>query len=160
MKGGWLDYARQKTGISRRIPLWPETVEAIKSALEKRRSPIDDDEKRLVFIGPRGKSYVGKHRGSRVTAEADRGMKKSGIEGRTFYDLRRTFQTVAEGSHDFSAVQHVMGHAAAGSDMSAIYRQSIDDSRLRAVVNVVHDWLFGEVAPESKGSGFDGKRSE
>jgi hypothetical protein len=39
-----------------------------------------------------------------------------------------------------------MGHAAASNDMSAIYRQRVSDERLRAVVDVVHDWLFPEVA--------------
>lgn len=32
LAGGWLDYARQKTGIARHIPLWPETVNAVRTA--------------------------------------------------------------------------------------------------------------------------------
>ena len=33
---GWLDFPRPKTGVERRCPLWPETVEALRAALEKR----------------------------------------------------------------------------------------------------------------------------
>ena len=36
LKGGWCNFPRPKTGISRRCPLWPETVKAIKAALEAR----------------------------------------------------------------------------------------------------------------------------
>jgi len=37
-----------------------------------------------------------------------------------------------------------MGHAARANDMSAIYRQGVDDARLQAVVDHVHDWLYGQ----------------
>ena len=77
-------------------------------------------------------------------------MTNAGVSGHAFYDLRRTFQTVAEGCHDLVAVQAVMGHAASGSDMSAVYRQRVDDSRLLAAVNCVRDWLFAEEAKSTK----------
>ena len=73
-----------------------------------------------------------------------RALKKAGIEGRTFYDLRRTFQTIAEGSRDLVAVQSIMGHAAASGDMSAVYRQRIEDERLLAVTDYVYQWLSGD----------------
>ncbi len=142
LEAGWLDYARAKTGIMRRIPLWPETVEALRAVLKVRRKPEAPDDAPLLFVGPRGKSYIGEHRGYRVTAEFNRGMTKAELDGRTFYDLRRTFQTIAEGARDLVAVQHIMGHAASGSDMSAVYRQSIDDERLLAVVDQVRAWAF------------------
>ena len=37
-----------------------------------------------------------------------------------------------------------MGHAGASNDMSAVYRQRVDDERLLAVTNHVRKWLFGE----------------
>lgn len=140
LKRGWLDYARAKTAIPREIPLWPETVKALKAVLAKRPSPKDAADVDLVFIGARGESYVGNHKGYRVTQAFDRLAADAGVLGRTFYDLRRTFQTVAEGAHDLVAVQSIMGHAAAGSDMSAVYRQRVDDDRLLAVTNHVRTW--------------------
>ena len=39
LDGGWVNYHRPKTGIARRVPLWPETVEALHEALAKRPEP-------------------------------------------------------------------------------------------------------------------------
>ena len=36
LKGGWVNYPRPKTGVSRRCPLWPETIDAIKAAIKHR----------------------------------------------------------------------------------------------------------------------------
>jgi hypothetical protein len=41
-----------------------------------------------------------------------------------------------------------MGHAASGSDMSARYRERVDDARLLAVTQHVHDWLFSDTKQE------------
>lgn len=35
-----------------------------------------------------------------------------------------------------------MGHAESGSDMSAVYREGVDDDRLKAVTDHVRQWLF------------------
>ncbi len=148
LKRGWLVYPRPKTGINRRIPLWPETVKAIRAVLKHRPTSKDKADAHLLFIGPRGKAYYALATGYRVTAEYQRIAVKAKVEGRTFYDFRRTFQTIAEGSRDLPAVQSIMGHAASGSDMSAVYRQTVDDERLRAVVDYVHAWLFPAVAEE------------
>ena len=40
MAGGWLTFARRKTGVGRRIPLWPETIKAIKLAVKNRPDGI------------------------------------------------------------------------------------------------------------------------
>ena len=139
---GWLNYPRAKTAIPRRIPLWCETVKAIRAVLATRPEPKSPADGELLFIGPRGESYVGKHRGYRVTAEWQRVADKAGIKGRTFYDARRTFQTVGEGARDLVAVQSIMGHAPASGDMSAIYRQRVDHARLQTVVDHVPRWLW------------------
>ncbi len=147
LESGWLDYARVKTGMPRRVPLWPETVAALQAVLDAH--PGDSD---LLFIGPRGVDYTGNHRGYRVAAEFNRARKAAGIEGRSFYDLRRTFQTVAEGAHDLVAVQSIMGHAPSSGDMSAVYRQRIDDDRLRAVVEHVRQWWLAGKPKQQKTS--------
>jgi integrase len=142
LKTGWLVYPRAKTGIARRIPLWPETVKAIKAHIAARREPKDPADAALLFISQRGLNYIGRFKGYRVTAAMNRLMALAGVTGRCFYDLRRTFQTIAEGARDLSAVQAVMGHAAASDDMSAVYRQAVDDARLVAVTTHVRKWLF------------------
>jgi hypothetical protein len=45
-----------------------------------------------------------------VAAEFTRIAKAAGIEGRAFYDLRRTFQTIAEGTGDIVAVRRVVAN--------------------------------------------------
>lgn len=144
LEAGWLDHPRAKTAIPRRIPLWNETVEAIQAMLAERRKPKDAADEFLLFIGKRGESYEGNHKGYRVVQEFARICAKADIKGRSFYDLRRTFQTIAEEACDLVAVQSIMGHAPPASDMSAIYRQRVKDERLQKVVGVVHDWLFLE----------------
>ncbi len=146
-EGGWLNYPREKTEVPRRIPLWPATLRAIRKAMATR-----PDGATYVFIGPRGVDYIGNRKGYRVTAEMARACRRAKIEGRTFYDLRRTFQTIAEGSLDLSAVSSIMGHAPKLSDMSATYRQRIPDDRLKAVVNHVHAWLYPSKKQGKKGA--------
>jgi hypothetical protein len=45
-----------------------------------------------------------------------------------------------------------MGHAAGNSDMSAVYRQSVSDDRLKTVTTHVHNWLFNSDKPSRKAS--------
>ena len=143
LKTGWMNYPRAKTGIERRIPLWPETVEAIKAAIAQRPAPKDAANKQLVFIGSSGKSYLAEN-GYRVAGVFARLIEAAKIEPkRGFYAIRHTFQTIGEGVNDLVAVQSIMGHAASGSDMSARYRERIDDARLLAVTEHVRKWLFG-----------------
>ena len=140
LDSGWINYPRPKTGVPRKVPLWPETVQAIRDVLAKRREPNDEAHAGLLFITARGNSYTKSPRG--LILEFERLTKSAGVEGRTFYDLRRTFQTVAEGAHDLVAVQAIMGHAPKSGDMSSVYRQRVDDTRLLATVDCVREWLF------------------
>jgi integrase len=144
LKKGWLDFPRPKTGVGRRIPLWRETIDALKEVIATRHAPNDPADKDLVFIGPRGESFIGSGGSYRVTNPMLRLLERSKIarKGLSFYSLRHTFQTVAEGARDLAAVQSIMGHSAAAGDMSAVYRERVDDARLLAVVQHVHDWLF------------------
>ncbi len=48
LESGWLDYPRPKTSVERRVPLWPETVEALREAIAKR--PACDNPTGLVFL--------------------------------------------------------------------------------------------------------------
>ena len=66
----------------------------------------------------------------------------------SFYALRHTFRTVADGSKDQPAIDHIMGHTR--DDMASLYRERIDDSRLKDVVQVVHAWLWPKVTKTEK----------
>lgn len=146
LKGGWVDYPRPKTGVSRRCPLWPETVDAIKAAIKHRPQPKDDTLNALVFIGQRGAGFAqAKQTHWLVSGETVALLKRLKLHrpGIGFYALRHTFQTVAEEAHDLAAVQSIMGHAPSSNDMSAVYRERISDERLKAVTDQVHQWLFG-----------------
>ena len=149
LEKGILDFPRSKTATERIVPLWRDTSEAIEEVLKHRADPRDEADARLLFIRPRKRdNYVGDRNGVRVHSEIRRILEKAEVKGRTAYDCRRTFQTVAEGARDLPAVQAIMGHAAGQGDMSAVYRQGVDMERKRAVTDHVRDWLF---PPEKSG---------
>lgn len=148
LKHGWVDFPRPKTGVPRRCPLWTETVEAIKAAIKSRPVDLKDEAKEnLVFIGQRGAAFAqAKQTHWLVSGETTALLKRLKLHrpGVGFYALRHTFQTVAEDAHDLAAVQRIMGHTPASNDMSSVYRERISDERLKAVVDHVHLWLFGD----------------
>lgn len=159
LRNGWINYPRPKTGIDRRVPLWPETVEALKAAIAarpKHRDPADANMTFLTIFGQRWTRFevveVKQHGKKTIKAKSDdevckrfgkltreQGLHRKGVG---FYGLRHSFETVAGGCKDQVAVDGIMGHA--DPSMAAVYRHGIEDDRLRAVVDHVHGWLFGE----------------
>ena len=151
-KNGWLDYPRPKTEIKRRIPLWPETDDALKAAIEKRPEAKDQANDGLCFLTRTGKRWVRvqkKREDENSTVVADplcqkfkKLMAKLDINGRRgFYALRHTFETIGGESRDQVAVNAIMGHV--DNSMAAVYRERISDERLKAVTDHVREWLFG-----------------
>lgn len=158
LKAGWIDYPRPKTGIARRCPLWPETAAAIKETLQKRPKPKDKADAGLLFItkyGGRwfrfniiepdeenGETERRMYQDDPVTKEFTKIIRDLKIHrpGLGFYSLRHTFETVGGNAKDQIAVDHIMGHAK--EDMATLYREKIEDARLKAVVDHVHKWLF------------------
>ena len=102
----------------------------------------------LVFVTKFGDGWV-KESGTTanpISTEMGKLLKSLGISGsRNFYALRHTFETIGGEAKDQVAVEHIMGHVR--DDMASVYRERISDDRLKAVVNHVHDWVFG-TAPE------------
>lgn len=158
LESGWIDYPRPKTGIARRAKLWSETVEALRKALAKRKSPVNPADAGLVFITKYGTSWA---KNGVIPADAEKPrnvtdnpiskeMKKLLLDlnlhrpGLGFYALRHVFETIGGESRDQVAVDHIMGHAR--DDMSSAYRERISDERLEAVATIVHDWLFPPAA--------------
>lgn len=164
LDGGWLNFPRPKTGIKRRVPLWPETVEALRNVLAKRPRAKDPADADIVFITKYGHRWdkLGRFTGEIVAAEqepAEGERKKSktiagnkaiskefkkvaaaaGI-ARTFYDLRHTFRTIAGGAKDVEAIRAIMGHV--NEHVESDYIELIDDARLNAVTDHVRSWLY------------------
>jgi integrase len=83
-------------------------------------------------------------RADRLTVVMGQLLGKLGLarRGHTFYALRHTFETIGGDSRDQVAVDAIMGHSR--DDMASVYRERIDDDRLRAVVECVRKWLRGK----------------
>jgi integrase len=158
LETGWIDYPRPKTGIQRRCPLWPETIAALRDVLAKQPAPKSEEDAALVFVTKYGYGWTraevviknGKNKakgaeGGPVTKEMRKLVNRLGFNGhRNFYTLRHTFRTVADESKDQPAVDFIMGHEV--PHLSAVYRETISDERLRAVSEHVRKWLFPSTA--------------
>lgn len=140
---GWHDYHRPKTAIERSCPLWPETIEALHDYLEKRPAPKSKDDSELVFITRYGHRYIRENDPATISKEFSKLTKSLGITG-TFYWLRHVFETVAGGSKDQVAIDHVMGHSK--PTMAGEYREEVQPERLQAVVDVVREWVDFEAS--------------
>jgi integrase len=142
-KDGWVEFAREKTGLPRRAPLWAETAELIEEALAQRPRPADKAAQRLVFLQPDGKTWMRARGGGPITDRFRLLLRKLRLLRRQhgFYSLRRTFRTIADETLDFPACDLIMGHARKGT--GDIYRQRISDDRLVGVGEHVRAWLFG-----------------
>lgn len=124
---GWVSFPRPKTEVPRECPLWPETVTALQLAKSSGER---------LFLRHGGKIFD-----SLTISKRFRHVRNwAGINRGGLYWLRHCFQTVAGGAKDEVAVRAIMGHADAS--MSAVYREEVEDSRLRAVVAHVRSWLL------------------
>jgi integrase len=157
LQAGWLDFVRVKTGTNRRIPLWPETVDALRVVIANRRKPANSDHENLLFLTKFGKRWVenifeevkrfGKtklkfKRDNALAKEFSKLLETLGLKRRQigFYALRHTFETIGDGCRDQVAVDSILGHS--DPTMAAESRPGIEDSRLQAVVEHVRQWLF------------------
>jgi integrase len=143
LETGWLTYPRGKTGVMRRCPLWPETVQAIRDWLTQRPAPKDPANFPLLFTTVRGNAWD-KGTGDRaISHECRKLLDRLGIKGnRNFYSIRHSFETTAGETKDQVSVDAIMGHA--DESMAAAYRERISDARLQAVTDFVHAWLFAK----------------
>jgi plasmid maintenance system antidote protein VapI len=149
LKSGWVNYPRPKTEMDRRCPLWSETIQAIERANQLCPSPRRPEFAGLVFLNPCGGQWAnGRQTGSTLSHDIRRLVRIAGIDagnGRGFYALRRTFETIGSEALDQAAVDLIMGHCPRADDMAAVYRQRIGDDRLLAVTEHVRRWLFPSV---------------
>jgi integrase len=152
-----IDFPRAKTGTERRIPLWPETVAAIREWLKIRPEPKNPADNHLVFLTKQRRPwyrlgrFVELEKGGMAVKGVDNPVAKSfrivldnlGLNGkRNFLALRHGFRTIGRGARDREAIDSVMGHT--DGSMAAHYiEDSLPDERLRAVTEYVRAWLFG-----------------
>ena len=155
LDGGWINFPRPKTEIPRRVPLWDETVDAMRKAIAVRPGPAEPDCRELCFLTLRGNRWVrtqphGKDETKVIPLDAlgqkfAKLLKRLHINGRKglgFYTLRHNFETIGGESRDQVAVNSIMGHV--DSSMADAYRERISNERLRDVVGVVRKWLWNE----------------
>jgi len=139
LANGRVKLARKKTGISRDLPLWPETIQSLG------RIPKSG---KLVFYTSRDKPLIqttchvnedgsSKYSSSNlVTSRFSKLMKKAGIQapkGIGFYTLRRTAATIAARSGGPFAVQRLLGHT--NLKMATIYVQDVSKQTDRVIEN-------------------------
>lgn len=139
---GWIDFPRPKTGISRRVPLWPETVQALRASLDERPAPKTAAAHDAFFVTKYGDTWGDGITRFPVTGEFSKLVKQVGVErsGRGIYGLRHSFRTVAGRSRDVEAIRAIMGHTS--EHVEETYIHGVEDERLRAVVDHVRAWLF------------------
>jgi integrase len=139
LENGRVQLARNKTGVPRNLPLWPETIQALKKVPRSGQ---------LVFYTAEGHPWVraspktmtdGSRRYTTVNAVASmfsRLLKKARINapnGTGFYTLRRTAATLAARSGDPFAVQRLLGHV--DLTMATRYVQDVSEQTDRVIEN-------------------------
>lgn len=155
---GWVDFPRPKTAIERRCSIWKETITAVRTAIEARPKAKRPEFDERVFLTKYGVPFVRSGSVGSVIDGVAQQFRKLLIElklngnRRAFYALRHTFETIGGGSRDQIAVDHIMGHSPSSDDMSATYREHIDDDRLKAVTNHVRKWLWPKPSAKAKSS--------
>jgi len=139
LEKGRVQLARNKTGVPRNLPLWPETIQALKKVPRSGQ---------LVFHTAEGHPWVRtllkiEKDGSRryttvnaITSMFSRLLKKAKInapKGTGFYALRRTAARLAARSGDPFAVQRLLGHV--DLTMATRYVQDISEQTDRVIEN-------------------------
>ncbi|MGA2063543.1 MAG: tyrosine-type recombinase/integrase [Thermoguttaceae bacterium] len=143
LAGGWATFIREKTGVKRRCPLWPETVDALRAALVMRPVPPCPALAGRVFITARGNAWSDLS----VCDEFKKVRTKAGLDGAPgFYALRHTFITQARKEiADMDAIRMITGHVTDENDMlSSVYDEDwndVDDERIRPVADCIRNWL-------------------
>lgn len=118
---GLLDTQRHKTQELRTAPLWPETLLA------------------LQHQWPREPGRVFDWSEERVTKAFTALARQMWVSG-TYYDLRRTFATIAHELGDDDAIRRILGQVS--NSMLSIYVQQAALARLRRVTDHVRSWLL------------------
>ena len=128
LESGWLNFPRVKTGVMRRIPLWPETVAALQAWLTIRPTPATDADAQLFFLSCRGHGWTKGLKNRSITGVTRELLNRLNIGGkRNFYCIRHGFATVGAESLDQIAVNSIMGHS--DGTQGEKYREKLPSDR-------------------------------
>jgi integrase len=149
----FIDLPRLKNGGDRRFLLWPETVSSIKTYLANRPAPKKGYEN-VLFLTMHGHPWMRGEGHMDLVDSIGSGFtklrKECGIARGSFYDLRRTFATVACECMDLDAVRCCMGHKPSKQNvLGRVYNQHIGDDRIAKVSHHVREWLFGKTSQKT-----------
>lgn len=153
---GMVAFPRPKTGVDRFAFLWPETVKAIREAIDKRPAHKHPENAELVFITKYGLAWFKEGVSTNpVSQEFRKLLNATGLyrKGVGFYALRHTFRTAAGACRDEMAINRVMGHT--DDSMGAVYTEEISKERLQRVSETVRTWLYTPEDNDSQEEGPD-----
>lgn len=149
LDAGWIDHLRAKTRQPRRVPLWAETIAAIRALPDN--NPADPADAGLLFITRNGLRYVREYVNDNdklircdVFGSAFNRLRRGlriRLDHAGFGKLRATHRTVADGAGDANAARLIMGHSL-GVGVEEAYIRTIEDDRLRGVAAHAHEWLW------------------
>lgn len=125
-----IDYHRHKTEARRVVPLWPETVAAIRAVYVDRDGPL--------ILDRFGKHMV--RRGVNGICRVMEDLRDASEVKATFYCFRYAFATVASEIPDDHARALIMGHVIDGVSENYILRFPV--SRLVGITDHVRAWLY------------------
>lgn len=138
-----MNYRRVKTKVPRPLlPLWPETIEALKAAVAMRPKAADAEWDDYVFLTEKGKPYAHSPNGY-LSKKFGKFLKGINVHRAQcgFNTLRHTFKTIATNNRNNQvAVDAIMGHRPPG--VGGNYLEFVDEEWIGDVSRSVHDWLF------------------
>lgn len=153
------DFARIKNGRRRVGVLWPETVEAIRSYVTDHRG---DNESDCIILNQYGRPYKEDAVGRGIRTAWGSLAERAGVvmsPGTSIGSLRHTYGTVVDLSADQKMIDLSMGHASRGMQKRVYSQLNLGElDRLKAVADVVRDWLYhGKIAGLPGGEDEDGQ---
>lgn len=156
-QGGWIDYARGKTGNNRRLPLWPETIAALRDAI---KISTRDGYAFGTLANPRNGRPGGlplvRDGDDRISVNFAKLCAACGChrDGISFYGLRRTFATFASMYGPTLFVKRITGHCSDDEDriIDNHYIRGDVDKMLIQIVQGVRRELISGTCVELKGA--------
>ena len=144
------DFRRVKTRRRRMAALWPETVAAIEKYTGCHRPQNDSDN---ILLSQDGTPYTKKSGHNNIIKSFNRLLEKAGgrPKGVSLGSLRHTYGTLMDLVTDTPMVDLTMGHTSGsvqGQARKSLQRRIYSQmnlkelERLKAVADVVHDWLY------------------